>query len=90
MSTATETDRRVTRFRLAVTKASKPERHRERLAAVNEHLERWADARVSTLHDGAKAVYLLVEPARPVRVQAAKDIASTCPYYVAKSFKALG
>jgi len=88
MSTATI--ERVTRFRLAVSKATKPDRHRERLAAVIEHLECWAEARVSTLHDGAKHVYVLVEPARPVRLQAAKDIATTCPYYVAKSFKALG
>jgi hypothetical protein len=35
-------------------------------------------------------VYVLVEPRRAVRLQAASDIAATCPYYVAKSFKPLG
>jgi hypothetical protein len=83
MSTATDTDRRVTPFRRAVTKAGKADRQAERLTQVIEHLECWSAARASTLHDGAKAVYVLVEQARPVRLPAAKDIATTCPFYVA-------
>ena len=35
-------------------------------------------------------VYLVVVTARPVRAQAAADIAATTPFYVAKSFKRLG
>jgi hypothetical protein len=34
-------------------------------------------------------VYVLVEPRRAVRLQAATDIAATRRYYVAKSFKVL-
>ena len=50
----------------------------------------WTTATVSVLHDGEGAVYLVVVTARPVRVQAAADIAATTPFYVAKSFKRLG
>lgn len=88
MSTATT--ERVTLFRLAVRQAPHRSKHPQRINEVIEHLEQWAEARVSMLHDGEKVIYLLVEPARPVRVQAAKDIASTCPHYVVKSFKVLG
>ena len=35
-------------------------------------------------------VYLVVVTARPVRVQAAADIAVTTPFYVPRSFKRLG
>lgn len=87
MSTATV--ERVRLFRLAVQKATTPGKQRQRMVDVLEHLECWAEARVSALHDGAKVAYVLVEPARPVRLQAAKDIATTCPYFVPKSFKAL-
>jgi hypothetical protein len=79
----------VQRFRLAVARG-KPVQSPVRLSAAIEHLEGWADARTSTLHEGESAVYVLVEPCRPVRLQAARDIATTCPYYVAKSFKPLG
>lgn len=86
---STVTDERVTLFRLAVSRTNRLDKQRQRLTEVIEHLECWAEARVSRLHEGAKATYVLVEPARPVRLQAAKDIATTCPHYVAKSFKAL-
>ena len=89
MSTAVATNR-VRQFRLAVAKANKPDRQRERLAAVIEHLGMWTTATVSVLHDGERAVYFVVVTARPVRVQAAADIAATTPFYVAKSFKRLG
>jgi len=59
-------------------------------AAVIEHLGMWTTATVSVLHDGEGAVYLVVVTARPVRVQAAADIAATMPFYVPKSFKRLG
>jgi hypothetical protein len=49
----------------------------------------WAASPVSQRHDGEVSAYRIVTPARPVRVQAANDIAATCPYSVAKSFKAL-
>ena len=80
----------VRRFRLAVAKANKPDRQRERLATVIEHLGMWTTATVSVLHDGERAVYLVVVTARPVRVQAAADMAATTPFYAAKSFKRLG
>ena len=89
MSTAVASNR-VRQFRLAVAKATKADRQRERLAAVIEHLGMWTTATVSVLHDGQRAVYLLVVTARPVRVQAAADIAATTPFYVPKSFKRLG
>ena len=89
MSTAVATNR-ARRFRLAIAKANKPDRQRERLAAVIEHLGMWTTETVSVLHDGQRAVYLLVVTARPVRVQAAADIAATTPFYVPKSFKRLG
>jgi len=50
----------------------------------------WTTATVSVLHDGERAVYLVVVTARPLRVQAAADIAATTLFYVAKSFKRLG
>ena len=46
----------VRRFRLAVAKANKPDRQRERLATVIEHLGMWTTATVSVLHDGKRAV----------------------------------
>ena len=55
MSTAVATNR-VRRFRLAVAKATKADRQRERLAAVIEHLGMWTTATVSVLHDGERAV----------------------------------
>ena len=58
--------------------------------AVIEHLGMWTTATVSVLHDGERAVYLVVVTARPVRVQAAADMAATTPFYAAKSFKRLG
>jgi len=80
----------VSLFRLAVRRAQKRSNQAKRLIEVIEHLGCWAEARVSTVHEGKTATYLLVSPARPVLLQAAKDIATTCPYYVAKSFKVLG
>lgn len=74
-------------FRLAVARARRPEDHARRLTAAAEHLEGWADATVRTLHEGERASVVLVCPRRPVRAQAAKDIAATCPQYVAGSFK---
>ena len=74
MSTAVATNR-LRRFRLAVAKATNADRQRERLAAVIEHLGMWTTATVSVLHDGQRAVYLLVVTARPVRVQAAAGAA---------------
>ncbi len=79
----------VRRFRLAVARG-KPMQHPVRLAAAIEHLEGWADARARTLHEGESVVYVLVEPRRAVRLQAATDIAATCPHYMPKSFKVLG
>jgi hypothetical protein len=86
---STVADLMVRRFRLAVARG-KPVQHPVRLAAAIEHLEGWADARTSTLHEGESMVYVLVEVRRPVRLQAARDIAATCPYFVAQSFKPLG
>ena len=80
---------RVARFRLAVAKGKHTGRQGARLTDAIEHLETWGASAVTLLHDGEASVYLLVTPARPVRVQAAKDIASTCPFYVPKSFKPL-
>lgn len=80
----------VERFRLAVSRATRAKDVAPRLAAAIEHLEGWADARIRTLHEGEFEVHVLVEPCRPVRLQAARDIATTCPYYVGKSFKPLG
>lgn len=77
-------------FRLAVARARRPEDHARRLTAAAEHLEGWADATVRTLHEGERASFVLVSPRRPVRPQAAKDIATTCPHYVAGSFKVVG
>ena len=55
MSTAVATNR-LRRFRLAVAKATKADRQRERLAAVIEHLGMWTTETVSVLHDGQRAV----------------------------------
>lgn len=86
MNASTATEPMVRRFRLAVARAKRPQDLAKRLAAAVEHLEGWADAHASTLHEGESVIYVLVEPRRPVRLQAAEDIATTCPYYVAGSF----
>ena len=85
----TSSERMVRTFRLAVARGKRTKDTPPRLAAAIEHLEGWADARARTLHEGESVVYVLVEPRRAVRLQAANDIAATCPYYVPKSFKAL-
>ena len=85
MKTAT-----VTLFRLAIAHAPRaPERAKRRADAV-EHLQSFADATLATLHEGQRATWVLVSPRRPVRLQAAEDIARTCPGFVAGSFKVLG
>ena len=85
MSTAT-----VTLFRLAIAHARRsPDRAKRRAEAV-EHLQGFADATLATLHEGERASWVLVSPRRPVRIQAAEDIARTCPGFVSESFKVLG
>ena len=80
----------VTLFRLAIAKARRPQERAKRRADAVEHLEGFAYAAVATLHEGQTATYVLVSPCRAVRMQAAQDIATTCPGYVPKSFKRLG
>ena len=80
----------VTLFRLAIARARRPQDHAKRLAEAVEHLEGFADAAVATLHESPSASFVLVSPRRAVRMQAAQDIATTCPRYVAGSFKVLG
>ncbi len=80
----------ITLFRLAIAVARRPQERAKRRADAVEHLEGFADAAVATLHEGQTATYVLVSPRRAVRMQAAQDIATTCPGYVAESFKVLG
>jgi hypothetical protein len=87
---ATTSTATVTLFRLAIARARRPQDHAKRLADAVEHLEGWANAAVRTHYDGEEATWMLVSPYRPVRFKAAKDIGTTCPRYVAGSFKVLG
>ena len=72
-------------FRLAVALGDGPQ-----LAASIAHLEHWADAVAVVVLDDSATADVLVTPRRAVRLQAAEDIATTCPRYVADSFKVLG
>lgn len=81
---------KVASFRLSVTKGRTPAVQRSRLTAVIEHLERWADATISPLDENETQVTLAVAPRWPVRLQAAHDIAKTCPHYVRGSFSSDG
>jgi hypothetical protein len=85
----TSSERMVRTFRLAVARGKRASDTPPRLAVAIEHLEGWADACTRTLREGESAVYVLVEVRRPVRFQAANDIAATCPHYVPRSFKVL-
>jgi hypothetical protein len=80
----------VTLFRLAIARARRPQERAKHRADAVEHLEGFADAAVATLHEGQTATWVLVSPRRPVRMQAAQDIATTCPGFVKDSFKVLG
>ena len=79
----------VTLFRLAIAVARRPSERATRRADAVEHLGGFAYAAVATLHEGKTATWVLVNPRRPVRLQAAQDIATTCPGFVAGSFKVL-
>jgi hypothetical protein len=82
---ADDPDAMVPAFRLAVARGDGPQ-----LAASIAHLEHWADA-VAVAVPGyiVTGLVVLVTPRRPVRLQAARDIATTCPRYVPASFKPL-
>jgi hypothetical protein len=80
----------VTSFRRAIAVARRPQERAKRRADAVEHLEGFADAAVATLHEGQSATWVLVSPRCPVRMQAAEDISTTCPGFVADSFKVLG
>ena len=80
----------VTLFRLAIARARRPRDHAKRLSDAVKHLEGLAKTSVRTHYDGDESTWMLVSTYRPVRFQAAKDIATTCPGYVAGSFKVLG
>ncbi|MEI6637526.1 MAG: hypothetical protein WCO99_13230 [Planctomycetota bacterium] len=70
----------VTSFRLAIARARRPQ----------DRAKRRADATRATLHEGQSASWVMVSPRRPVRLQAAQDIATTRPGFVAGSFRVLG
>ena len=84
MRVADDPDAMVPAFRLAVALGDGPQ-----LAASIAHLEHWADAVAVVVLDDSATADVLVTPRRPVRLQAAKDIATRCPRYAPASFKPL-
>ena len=83
----TATVGRVASFGLSVSKGRTVAVQRVRLRAVIEHLEHWADASIVPLEESPTVLRLSIVPRCPVRLQAAEDIAKTCPHYVAGSFE---
>ena len=77
-------------YRLAFTEAKGIKDRNRRREAVVDHLTSWSPLTILSQQPEGGRCWVWFVISRPVPEATVREFANECPYYVAKSFKAVG